>query len=303
MPFWVIGSDGGLLDAPVYVGALNIAAAERYDILVDFAKLDAGERVELINTMQIAWAGQVNGGLTIREVMRFTATADTAPVRSVPERLRGGRSTMPVLPALGKPRRFRPVTMNVTLNQNNPSWLGVLAMNLNNLPFDTDNFEHPVQGTTEQWDFINADATMQSHSMHLHLVQFRVLGRHDYDKIAYLATNPPPLFGTRWTPTADRFVTGPLRPPAPYEAGWKDTVRCPPNKITRVIVRWPTATELGFDPDAPFTGPVGGGERGYVWHCHLTDHEDNEMMQRMRVVASEQVPTGAESNVPAHEHG
>lgn len=303
MPFWVIGSDGGLLDKPAYVGALNIAAAERYDVLVDFAELAVGERVELINTMQIAWAGQVNGGLTIREVMQFTAGKASAPVRSVPHQLRGATSTPAALSSVPKPRTKRTVTMNVTLNQNNPSWLGVLAMNLNNLPFDTDDFEHPVQGTTEQWDFVNADATMQSHAMHLHLVQFRVLGRHDYNKIAYLAANPPPLFGTRWTPDADRFVTGPLRPPAPYEAGWKDTVRCPPNKITRVIVRWPTATELGFDPDAPFTGPTGGNSRGYVWHCHLTDHEDNEMMQRMRIVAPGHTPSDDNPQMPFHGHG
>ena len=45
------------------------------------------------------------------------------------------------------------------------------------------------------------------------------------------------------------------------------------------------AGELGFDPDAPFVTPAGETEQGYVWHCHLLDHEDHEMMLPLRVVA------------------
>ncbi|MFW0787269.1 multicopper oxidase domain-containing protein [Gordonia sp. CPCC 206044] len=285
-PFWVIGSDGGLLDAPVAVRALTISAAERYDILVDFGDRRPGESVELINTMQISWAGQVNGATVIRPVMRFDVSARRGAYRRVPDRLRGGLRRPKPLPAVRShdADRTRVATLNVTLNPQNPSWLGVLAMNLNNVGFHTGDFEHPVQGTVECWDLVNADATMQSHSTHLHLVAFRVVGRWDYDKVRYLAENPPPVFGTRWTPKPYRYITGPQFGPAPYETGWKDTVRCPPNQITRILVRWPTAAELGFDPDAPFRGHNGEALQGYVWHCHLTDHEDNEMMQRLRVV-------------------
>ena len=90
--------------------------------------------------------------------------------------------------------------------------------------------------------------------------------------------------------------------PAPYEFGWKDTVRCPPNQVTRIVVRWPRADEIGFDPDVVFTGLNGEKLQGYVWHCHLTDHEDNEMMQRIRVVRP---GAGHGPEVPApgpHDH-
>ncbi|MGV9711650.1 multicopper oxidase family protein [Gordonia sp. NPDC003424] len=286
-PFWVIGSDGGLLDAPVLVRALDISAAERYDILIDFGDRQAGETVQLINTMQISWVGQVNGATMTRPVMRFDVGSGRAAVRSVPTRLRGARrgpSSLPpvrVDPAL--PARV--ATLNVTLNPQNLSWAGVLAMNLNNLPFDTEDFEHPRQGTIECWDLVNADAIMQPHSVHLHLVRFRVVGRWDFDKVRYLAENPPPVFGIRWTPPVNPYLTSGRLAPAPYERGWKDTVRCPPNQVTRILVRWPTADELGFDPDTVFHGVNGERLQGYVWHCHLTDHEDNEMMQRLRVVA------------------
>lgn len=302
-PFWVIGSDGGLLDAPFLVRALNVGAAERYDILVDFGAKAAGERVELINTMPISWAGQVNGATMIRSVMRFDVGPRRGRYRHVPQRLRGGLSRPAVLP----PRhtghdRHRVATLNVTLNPRNPSWLSVLTMNLNNVGFHTHNFEHAEQGTTECWDLVNADATMQAHAMHLHLVQFRVVGRWDFDKVRYLAENPPPLFGTRWTPNPDRYRTSPMFAPAPYEFGWKDTVRCPPNQVTRIVVRWPRADEIGFDPDVVFTGLNGEKLQGYVWHCHLTDHEDNEMMQRIRVVRP---GAGHGPEVPApgpHDH-
>lgn len=73
-------------------------------------------------------------------------------------------------------------------------------------------------------------------------------------------------------------------------------MRCPPGQVTSVIVRWPTAAELGFDPDAMFNLPVDDWNcsppssnrnqaQGYVWHCHLMDHEDNEMMHRIRIIA------------------
>lgn len=77
--------------------------------------------------------------------------------------------------------------------------------------------------------------------------------------------------------------------------GEKDTVIVDANSITRVIVRFPMADELGFDPDATFArgsmadhsahGEAGMGDlQGYVWHCHMLDHEDHDMMLRYRVV-------------------
>jgi spore coat protein A len=56
-------------------------------------------------------------------------------------------------------------------------------------------------------------------------------------------------------------------PPEPNEAGWKDTVRADPGMVTRIIVRF-----------------EGYGGR-YVWHCHMLEHEDNEMMRPYEVVA------------------
>ena len=69
----------------------------------------------------------------------------------------------------------------------------------------------------------------------------------------------------------------------------------PGNSITRVLVEWPSAEHLGFDPDEPYRVtvpdpapawcPIGGEVQGYVFHCHVLDHEDNEMMRPIRVIA------------------
>ena len=96
----------------------------------------------------------------------------------------------------------------------------------------------------------------------------------DYDK----ANTDGALGGN---PAFAKFLTGPAQPPEEAEAGWKDTFKIHPGMVNRVLVRWaPTETAISavrpgvnrfaFDPTA---GP------GYVWHCHILDHEDNEMMR------------------------
>jgi FtsP/CotA-like multicopper oxidase with cupredoxin domain len=168
-------------------------------------------------------------------------------------------------------------------------------MSLNNLRYTTDDIEMPRQGTVEQWNIVNA--TPEPHPIHLHLVRFRVLGRQAVDTAALMSASPLPAVGTRWTPSPDPFTRGPVLSPQPWESGFKDTVIADANSVTRVVVRFPTAEELGFDPDAAFgmsahatdhsgghTGQAPQPLRGYVWHCHMLDHEDHDMMLKYRLV-------------------
>ncbi|WP_166903825.1 multicopper oxidase family protein [Mycobacterium sp. DL440] len=284
MPFWVIGSDGGLLDEPVLVGALDMAAGERYDILVDFSGFAPGDAVEMINLMQISLFGQMPGGAAVREVMEFEATDKPGRYTSIPDTLRGTAGKPPALPPLSQPSEVSNHTLNSSLYTKGllMSWI---MMNIDNLMFDSPDVDEAPQGTVQMWNLINADATIQVHAIHLHLIQFRVIGRQNYDHPRYAVEQGMHIrVGKRWAPSAEDYVSGPLQPPAPYETGWKDTVRCPRGQITRILVRWPTAQELGFDPDAIFNGPDGSALRGYVWHCHMLDHEDHEMMRQLRVI-------------------
>ena len=113
--------------------------------------------------------------------------------------------------------------------------------------------EKPVLNTTEIWTLINP--TDDAHPIHLHLVRFQILDRRRFD-------------GPRYLGNQGLQFTGEPMPPDPSEAGWKDTVRANPGMVTRIIVR--------------FEGYAGR----YVWHCHVLEHEDNEMMRPYQVVAA-----------------
>jgi spore coat protein A len=160
--------------------------------------------------------------------------------------------------------------------------------------------ELPREGTTEVWEIINL--TADTHPMHTHLIQCQILNRHAFNvkkyTAAYNAAFPsgdyqpgygPPLDYSTGNPQAlggnpdiTPFLKGPTNPPLPNEAGWKDTMQCPPGTVTRFVARFapqktpvvpvnPAELLFRFDPFAL--------NYNYVWHCHIVDHEDNEMMR------------------------
>jgi spore coat protein A, manganese oxidase len=106
--------------------------------------------------------------------------------------------------------------------------------------------EKPVLNSTEIWSFINL--TDDSHPIHLHMVRFQILDRRPFDLAVYQLTKKI-------------VFTGPPVELSPGELGWKDTVRVDPMTVTRIIIK--------------FEGFPGK----YVWHCHMLEHEDNEMMR------------------------
>jgi FtsP/CotA-like multicopper oxidase with cupredoxin domain len=197
---------------------------------------------------------------------------------------------------------------------NNTKWHGLMSPSIQPL-FPKDGVsELPRVGSTELWEIINL--TMDAHPMHTHLTQFQVLNREAFDSMGYgmawesafpAATgfNPactggvvcpaygPPLPYTilnadgaiGGNPAVSPYLSGVKVPPNPEESGWKDTAKVLPGQVMRMLVRW-TPSEIpnflakpgrnlyAFDPTK---GP------GYVWHCHIIDHEDNEMMRPYKV--------------------
>ncbi len=324
MRFWVIGNDGGLLNAPVRTRSLRLAPAERIDILVDFSDLAPGESVELRNDEKPPLQAAIIGEVLMPLFCRFRATSKRGFRGAVPTRLRGGRRRPALLPAVRRPTRRRVVTILQDTELRVPPAL----MSLNNVGFTTTDIEKPVQGTTEIWELVNISP--DPHAIHVHLVHFRILERQKLRSDRYKPANPRPKHGIKWTPDPTGFTEGKPIPPSPWEAGLKDTVLVDGHTVTRIAVRWPTAAELGFEPDLAYFpqgatarhelrsgahgghdmsgmgqpqtdrsalatvedyGPGGGSTtadgrvRGYLWHCHMLDHEDHDMMLPMRVVA------------------
>jgi spore coat protein A, manganese oxidase len=228
--FHQIGTDQGLLSAPVPLTNLEIAPGERADIVIDFSE-HRGVQLILKNDAFIVMQFRVSSG----------KVTDTS---SLPSALR----PVPRIPE-SQAVQTRLLTLNEYVNKaGNP-----VQLLLNASHWSMPVTEKPVLGSTEIWTLINP--TNDSHPIHLHLVRFQILDRQNYE---------PWLFQTK----RQLHFLGPPQPPDPNEAGWKDTVRADSRMVTRIIV--------------PFTGYTGR----YVWHCHILEHEDNEMMRPYEVVAA-----------------
>jgi spore coat protein A, manganese oxidase len=80
-------------------------------------------------------------------------------------------------------------------------------------------------------------------------------------------------------PVLHRYLCGPLLPPDPEETGYKDTVKAYPGFVTRVRAKfelpWTSALDMNFK-----TRSFGS----YVYHCHILEHEENDMMRPFEVV-------------------
>jgi FtsP/CotA-like multicopper oxidase with cupredoxin domain len=297
MPFWVIGNDGGLLDIPALTTSVLLTPGERADLIVDFSFLGKGERVELTNDHQeSAEVAAATEAQVLRDLVRFVGTGERGDTATLPDQLRGGPRQPARLAsiselttglrddagkllhsALTPPRR-----RVVSLTQDPAMTWPPVSMGLNNLCYNDDPIVMPRQGAVELWEVVNS--SLEDHPIHLHLVNMRILNRQSFDVNSYLGANPRPKQGIYWAPPADLFLNGAPEPPAVWESGPKDTVRCPQNMVTRFLVRFPTADELGFDPDAEFRSAAKMKLQGYVWHCHIIDHEDQCMMSRYRLV-------------------
>ncbi len=126
--------------------------------------------------------------------------------------------------------------------------------------------ESPLAGAVEIWQIANL--TGDVHPMHFHLVNVQVLARQSFTDADgnYLYSNGVPTF------------TAPAQPPPPTEWGWKETVKMKPGEVTWVIMQF-NLPAVPFDvPDSPRTG---GKE--YVWHCHILEHEEHDMMRPLVV--------------------
>ncbi len=282
---WQIGADGGFLSAPLYINTANngnllLGPAERADVIVDFTNVPVGETVTLLN---LGPDEPFGGGIpgtdfplsdpdTTGQVMEFRVVAAMGKDFSTPP----NELVLPAIPPVDPDAPKRPVTLNeeesktvfveelvdgsIVLNCMSDTPFGPTAALLGTLGPDgvstprlwMDTItEKPAVGATETWEIYNF--TADAHPIHIHLVQFQVVDRQSLmtDEEG-MATQPAQL------------LDGTNRPPEDWETGFKDTVIVYPGEVTRV--------QATFDLAGLF-----------VWHCHILEHEDNEMMRPYRV--------------------
>ncbi len=271
---WQIGNEGGFLAAPVNLTAdkgnrLLMGLAERADLIVDFTNVAVGNYVLGNLGPDEPFGGGVPGDdfpvadpASTGQVMGFRVVPAVAPDPTTPPaflvlpaitRLTGGAARPLALiekagigfNAVGEEVEGPVEALLGTVTGNPNIAPGVWAEKL----WSDAVTEFPAVGATEVWEFYNA--TADAHPMHVHEVAFQVVDRQDISvdegthEVQVVPGSVPTL-------------------PEPWENGWKDTVIAYPGQVTRLRLR--------------FTNP---GQ--FVWHCHIVEHEDNEMMRPYRI--------------------
>lgn len=279
LPFWQVGADGGFLPTPIKLDTLLMSPAERADVIVDFSGLTPGAVLYLINEgpdepfKGFNPDGTLTDGMegtlppadphTTGQVMRF----EIVPLASTDDSTPPDQLVLPVRTPLGAATLTRQVALveeesetvyvresdgKIVLDCSSHSPFGPTEALLGRVVNDP--HHGAIMGQGLSWmDAITENPavgatevweiynfTMDAHPIHLHEVMFEVINRQPFDMVT--------------------GALGAARPPEPAETGAKDTVTAYPGEITRIKAYF----------DLPGL---------YVWHCHIVEHEDNEMMR------------------------
>ncbi|MEH2466083.1 multicopper oxidase family protein [Nostoc sp.] len=258
--FYEIGIEQGLLEKPVALENLVLAPGERADVIVDFTG-DSGKEFILknfVNEADSQLTGQIMKIAVNQPLSKVpNATVDTNETGGLTTQLRPDKITVPVKTGL---------TRQLVVFENKDEYgrelleQGTLADG--SLRYDDPITEKPRLGTTEVWEFYNT--TQAPHPIHLHLVPFLILNRQKFaGSVMPVTTN---LGKTKLFLKNVSLIGNPQTPPL-SQKGWKDTVVVNPGEIVRIIT---TFDKPGY----------------YMWHCHILEHEDFDMMRPFQVVAT-----------------
>jgi len=266
---WQIGNEGGFLPAPVNITGLGnqvlLALAERADMIVDFTNVPVGNYILHNAGPDVPFGGGVPGQdfdsadpLTTGMIMEFRVVPAVSPdVTTPPESL-----VLPPIAPLPAPAVTRQLAlievMGMGVDEDGEMVEGPLEAVLGTVEageavekmWADPVSENPTPGDTEVWELYNT--TGDAHPMHIHEVTFEVVNRQALE------------LDDDDEPAVPLTPVGPVMPPEPWETGFKDTVTAYPGQVTRV--------------KATFLKP---GQ--FVWHCHIVEHEDNEMMRPFRI--------------------
>ncbi|MGW3495329.1 multicopper oxidase family protein [Streptomyces sp. NPDC001020] len=249
LPWWQLGSEGGFLPEPVRREHLLLAPAERLDVIADFTSFPVGTELYLINEgPDVAYKGGTPG----KEFAAADAKTTGQVMKFVVEPLTTADTstppaqlTLPPFEPLGAAGRTRRVSLNELASARLPR-VGPRQMLLGT--FDAHGKPKPLSWSDPITENPAPGAT-EIWEIHNLTVDAHPIHIHE---IQFQVVDRQGLpAGTR-------------RPPEVWERGYKDTVFVYPQEITRVKVRF---RQAGL----------------FMWHCHMLEHEDNEMMRPFRV--------------------
>jgi FtsP/CotA-like multicopper oxidase with cupredoxin domain len=261
---WQIGNEGGFLAAPAHLTADNgnrllMGLAERADLIVDFTDVPVGNYVlRNVGPDEPFGGGEppddfdVADPDTTGQILQFRVVAAVGVDDSTPPQF----LQLPAITPLPAPTVTRPLALIEKVSEffeDAPAeaLLGTVEAGVPEAHEWMEAVtENPSVGATELWEFYNT--TADAHPMHVHEIVFEVVNReglvlNEDGEVA----EPIELDGTVTLPEA-------------WESGFKDTVIAYPGQVTRLRARFATPGQ-------------------FVWHCHIVEHEDNEMMRPYRI--------------------
>lgn len=282
-----IGNEGGFLSAPVDVTAdqqsrILLGPAERADVIVDFTNVALGDHVlHNVGPDEPYGGGEPHvdfppsNPATTGQVLRFHVIPAISPDTSTPARY---LQLPAIAPLTGGTVRRLAIIEEMSRRFDDSPIAGEFGTvdakgHYTNREWMQPVTETPHLGATEVWELYNT--TEDAHPIHIHALNFQVVDRqpihvHEMDRQVEVHGHP--------------------RGPEPSERGWKDTVVAYPGEVTRLRMRFAKAGQ-------------------YTWHCHILEHEDNEMMRPFRVGPKqagqpvEHMPTTTHAaEPPGHAH-
>lgn len=323
--FIQVGSEGGLLPAPVVLNAppvliptaaddscdpdgphnLLMAPAERADLIIDFSSCEPGDRLILYNDAPAPFPGgdsrndyytgnpdqtaeggapstKPGFGANTRTLLQIQVVA----LQGTPDPLNFASTLSALQSSNGLPKAYHDshvpfgeadldpnapgvVFENKTLNEDFDSYGRLIQRVGTDQPLYKDSYgrnytDAPTEiyqnGEVVVWDIYNT--TGDTHPMHFHLANVQVIGRAPFTNVG--------------TPNTA------FEAPDPNYRGWKETVRMNPGEVTRVIMKMALPSVPFAVPGSPRAGLLGGHE--YVWHCHILEHEEHDMMRPLVVM-------------------
>jgi spore coat protein A len=282
---------------------LVMAPAERPDVIIDFRGFE-GQKLILYNDAPAPFPGGdirndyyggdsdltcIGGapkttpgfGPDTRVLMRFEiASSGSISELSFADTVKALQSALPVTFAQTQPnpsqsQGFTPDqgTKVKTLNEDKDS-SGRLRQRLG-APGVTDYLSVPTdtaqRGEIQRWQIFNL--TADTHPMHFHLVNVVVRQREQW---AFTSTGDPVL--------PLRVIPGTARPADPNEQGWKETVRMNPGEVVTVDMKFDMPKGAPPPPSPRLQASYGIKGAEYVWHCHILEHEEHDMMHALVVI-------------------
>jgi len=268
---WQIGNEGGFLSQPVNLTSTNnnqllMALAERADVIVDFTNVPVGDYLLGNLGPDEPFGGGIPGAdfepadpESTGQVMQFRVVPSLTPDPTTPPQY----LVLPAITALPPATVTRPLALIEKMGTGSDAQGNELEGPVEALLGNVDGnghavpglwmepvTENPALGATEVWEMYNT--TGDAHPMHVHEVVFEVVNREGL------------VCDAQGDVVQPLQLDGNIRPPELWETGFKDTVIAYPGEVTRIRAQFNTPGQ-------------------FVWHCHIVEHEDNEMMRPFRI--------------------